>query len=478
MKALWALAAAVVSVAAAGAVFADDVQRVYVPPPNDQNAYQPQIQPKPLPPDNYIPGGVTPPPVQPGQVAPGQPMQGAFVPVQPAGGTSIRNEDAFVQAYVAHRSPRIMVFVNRTINGDPLPKDGLDELLRVEEHQTATGAVNVQSNKTDTSNSQSSSAGYGGSSVSNSNANSVNSNSFSSNGPADYSHTTTVKKAADKYDNIGASAADYAMIEDSIVKYFDDSGKVTIEDADAARAKLDREKVLRIENGDANAVRLLNTELQQDILIRVTATPTSHATIGTAVRLLAKAVSTADGRMLGTAFVDMPLPMSKTNINLYTGYLSSELMGDMAKKWSNGSDVVDVRIYKAASVDDSLKIRTWLQKTHGVNSVVSRGATGGGTTSYADFSVQYAGAPEDLYADLKDAIGQSQGIKAVDLQNTTIDLEVTGQLNLVTTTRKTESITTTTTTEERHVEPINPALPTTPNTGTADVPQTTGGATQ
>jgi hypothetical protein len=74
MKALWAMAAAIVSVAAAGAVFADDVQRVVVPPPTDQNAYQPQIAPKPLPPDNYIPGGVTPPPIQPGQVPQGQPM--------------------------------------------------------------------------------------------------------------------------------------------------------------------------------------------------------------------------------------------------------------------------------------------------------------------------------------------------------------------------------------------------------------------
>ena len=66
-----------------------------------------------------------------------------------------------------------------------------------------------------------------------------------------------------------------------------------------------------------------------------------------------------------------------------------------------------------------------------------------------------------MYADLKDGIGMSQGIKAVDLQNNTINLEVTGQLNLVTTTRRSETrtITETRTTEERRIEPINPAPP-------------------
>ncbi len=462
MKTLWTTAKAVMEAAVVtGASFADDVQRVYVPGANDPNAYQPQIAPKPMPPEGYVPGlSDQGPPGQPGMM-PGQPG----VPQGQPLGTSIRNEDVFVQAYTSHRSPRIMVFVNRTITGQALPKDGLEELMRVEEKQRATGALSVQNSSLNTANSQTNSNGYTGSSLSNANSNTSSNNSFSSQGPAEYDKVTSTKKQADKYDNIGASAEDYGLIEASIVKYFDNSGKVNVEDAEQARAKLDREKVLRIENGDAAAERLLSTELQQDILIRVTATPTSHATVGPAVRLIAKAVNTADGRSLGTAFVDMPLPITKTNVNLYTGYLSSELMGDMAKKWTNGTDAVEVRIYKTASVDDALKVRQWLQKTRGVTAVTSRGATGGGATSYADFSVTYAGAPEDLYADLRDAIGASQGLKAVDLQSSTINLEVTGTLNLVTTTRKTETMTTTTVTEDRKVEPINPAPSTAGNEG-------------
>ena len=60
---------------------------------------------------------------------------------------------------------------------------------------------------------------------------------------------------------------------------------------------------------------------------------------------------------------------------------------------------------------------------------------------------------------LQDAIGQSTGLKAVDLQNNTITLEVTGPMNLVTTTKKTETkvTTETTTTEVKTVDPIRPA---------------------
>ena len=427
------------------------VAPVLVPGPGDQTAYRPQPMPKPLPPDGYIPG--MPPP---GQMPGGQPGAGP-VGVAP----SIRNEDAFVAAY-AKRSPRMMIFVNRTIQGEPLPADGLKELVRVEETQTATGGVNVASNRTVTGSSQSTNAGIYGSGATNSNTNRTSGSSFASGGPAEYTKTTSVKTAADAVDWVGATSTDYQMIESSMVEYFDNSGKVQVKDSDAARARLSREQVLRIENGDPAANRLLAVELQQDVLIRVTAVPTRQAANGQpAVRLIAKAVGTSDARNLGNATVDMPLPMSKTNINIYTRYLSEELMGKMAQKWTLPAeyDPIEVRIYKAASVDDTLKIRQWLLATKGVKSAKTNGATGSSTTAYASFDVGYDGAPEDLYADLRAAIGMSQGLKAVDLQSTTINLEVSGPMNLVTTTRHTESTTTTETrtTEDRRIEPINPA---------------------
>jgi hypothetical protein len=413
----------------------------------------------PMPPPGY--------PQQPGTMPPpgyGQPP-GVGMPMGAA--PSIRNEDAFVQAYVNRRSPKIMVFVNRTIQGDPLPKDGLEEVIRIDERQSATGALSVNSNRTTNSNNQSTSSGYYGGSASNANSNNINSNSFSTQGPAEYQRSTSVRTAPDKVEWVGATADDYAMLEASLIRYIDNSGKIQVSDSDAARAKLNREQILRIENGDPAAARLLATELQQDVLIRVTAVPTRQSSSGQpAVRLIAKAVSTTDARNLGNAFVDMPLPMGKTNINIYTGYLASELMGNMAQKWMQPPqfDPITVRVYKTASVDDALKLRKWLQATQGVTEVRTNSATGGGGTSISSFAVAYSGAPEDLYSNLREAIGMSQGLKAVDLQNNTINLEVTGAMNLVTTTRRsdTTTVTVTRTIEERRIEPINPAQPVQP----------------
>ncbi len=458
-KPLWA-ALLVAGISSLTAIADEPVSRVPVPPPGDPKAYEPVPAHKPLPPEGFIPGQQPPAP-------PPEPGPAAAVPGGVAPNPSIRNEDAFLQSYDKRRSPRIMVWVNRSILGDPLPKDGLEELIRVEEKQAATGAVNVSSDKsvTGSSNTAVASGGYGGASTGTQtvNVDKADKTSFNSGGPAEYTKTTSVKVAPDKYDAIGATPQDYDLIEASVVKYFDNSGKVMIRDSEAARGKLDREKILRIENGDPAASRLLSTELQQDVLIRITAKPTHHAQYGDAVRLIAKATSTTDARILGTAFVDMPLPLSKTNVNIFTRYLSEELMGEMAKKWLAPAeyDPIEIRIYKVAAVDDGLKIRKWIQQIKGVSKVNTISSTGSSVTAYSAFGAAYSGAPEDLYADLKDAIGASQGLKAVDLTNNTISLEMTGPLNLVTTTRATEVKTTTETktTETKTVEPINPANP-------------------
>jgi len=263
-------------------------------------------------------------------------------------------------------------------------------------------------------------------------------------------------------DASGVTPEDYEMIESSLVRYFDNSGKITICDSDAARAKLNHEQILRLENGDAATARILSTELQQDILIRVSASPTKEATNGhPSLRLVAKAISTTDARMMGESFVDMPLPVGKTAVNVFTGYLADELMGDMSQKWAQGAadNAIEVRIYKAAGLDDTLAIQKWMKATPGVAEVTSHEATSVAGSTYSTLSVGYQGAPEDLYASLKDAIGASQGIKAVEMESNRIDLEVTGPMKLVTTTRHTETktVTETKTTEDRRIEPINPA---------------------
>ena len=443
------LIALIAAVAFPFAACSQDVQRVQVPSTNDPNAYIPQPQPKPLPPEYGGPPPAPQPQPGPAPMAPGAP-QPPQAPLPPAAVAPVPNaaqiasaanalpeEEAFVQAYTSRRSPRIMVFVNRTIQGDILPKDNLEELIRVEEKHTATGGVKVSSENSASTqaNIAGSSAGYAGSSVSSANINKTKTDksNFESTGPADYSKTTSVKVAPDKLDEIGASRTDYDMIELSLIDYLDCGGRVHVFDSESVRGKLDREKILRIENSDPAAVKLLNTELQTDVLIQVKATPTRHSQWPNgAVRLTVRALSTTDGRNLAAAFVDMPLPMTKDAVNIFTRYLAQKVMTKLTAVWSGNPlwDPLEIRIYKANGVDDTLAIRSFIKKIPGVVTVNSRGATGSSTTSYATMSVAYNGAPEDFYADLKESLKQSHGLKAVDLQANTVNVEVTGGLDL------------------------------------------------
>jgi hypothetical protein len=381
------------------------LQPVAVPSASDPGAYRPMPAPKPLPPsEGYTAGGAAqqPGPAQPGSGAPGAGAPGAA----PSGGLtispnqSIQNEDAFVAVYAKHNA-RMMVFVNRTLTGDPVPDAQLQAI--------AAGGQTQGSE---------------------------------------------------------LSSADYQMIETSIAQYFNNSGRVDVRDSEAARARLNREQILRVENGDSAVNRLLATEHLADVIVHITANPTSQSAFGNrAIRMNAKAVGTTDGRVLALSSLDLPLPATRPIINDFTRHMTEDLMRQMAIKWALPAefDPIEVRIYKAASIDDSSKVASWIKKAPGVSNVDLRSATGGSATSYAVLHVAFNGSPWQLYEEVKDSVGQSQGIKAVDLQNNTINLEITGPMNLVTTTRAVETTTTTEThvTEERRVDPVRPAPPAT-----------------
>jgi len=327
------------------------VQNVPVPPPQDQTAYQPVVEPKPLPVNTYN---------QPMGVSSGPPSFG----VNPYGEhVPLPDEPAYIQAYQAQHQPRIMV-----------------EVI-----QTPTTPTNA---------------------------------------PA-----------------IGASDQDFNAIQISMIDYLNANGQVDIQDPTMAQKVLDRESFLRLQNGDQSVIPLLKQSLQTDVVVVVQAAPTGQASIGTALRLLVSVISTTDGRILGADYVDMPLPMSKTNINLYTSYLADKVMQKLAAIWNGGVGAynpIAVRIYNAASVDDILTIKQYIQKVPGVLGVMNRGLTASSNIGYGEVDVQYGGVPDDFYSALKRELGVSTGLKAVDLQNNTIDLEITGPMNLQTTTVTTQ----------------------------------------
>ena len=136
------LSAAVLAAVCGGMVACNEtpVQPVAVAPVSDPGSYRAIPQPKPLAPvEGYAPGGA-----QLGAGgATGAPSGGLTISPNP----SIQNEDAFVAIYAKHNA-RMMIFVNRTLKGDPIPNAQLQEISRVERTQSATGAVAVTNTNT------------------------------------------------------------------------------------------------------------------------------------------------------------------------------------------------------------------------------------------------------------------------------------------------------------------------------------------
>lgn len=71
-----------------------------------------------------------------------------------------------------------------------------------------------------------------------------------------------------------------------------------------------------------------------DIFVHVRAEPTRQAQQNVAVRMVAEATNTRDGVIIGSAVVDVPPPLEKTQINTYTRFLARKLMDDMAATWN------------------------------------------------------------------------------------------------------------------------------------------------
>jgi hypothetical protein len=155
--------------------------------------------------------------------------------------------------------------------------------------------------------------------------------------------------------------------------------------------------------------------------------------------------------------------MSKTNINLYTGFLADKLMQKLTTIWGGAAGAfnpITVRIYNAATVDDVLKIQHFVQQVPGVRLVVAQGITGSSATAYGTLAVQYQASPARFYVALKKELGVSRGLKATDIQNNTVDLEITGPMILKTTSVTTKTrVRTETQTVTKTVEnnPIQPA---------------------
>ncbi len=280
-----------------------------IPPPNTGRVLQ-QPEQRPLPPGTAVLDGR-------GPGFADAPLLSQPPPEQPA----------FVAAYRGVGSPKIALFVNRSFDGQILPVDQARTLTGRRTVRRSTAGVTVDRTSADGGYRY---GGYGDQSA----------DRFQSAGPAEYRESTETYLPAGQYDEADAKRIDYAAVETILADGLAADGSVTLLAPDLARARLTDQALQELKAGRPQVLREVAQQLNADVLIQVQAKPTRQTPDGLAVRLVAQAMNTAGGELIGRAVVDVPPPLTKQAINYYSRYLSRKLMDDLTRTWTNAKPPV------------------------------------------------------------------------------------------------------------------------------------------
>jgi hypothetical protein len=229
----------------------------------------------------------------------------------------------FLAAYHRVGTPRIMVFVNRTLTGDLIPVNPNPPLVSIQNTQQATGSVRANSD----TNSYGYYSGY------------TNTNrSFESNGPGTYTNKTEVYLQPGQYDDAQAKSIDYELIENLITDNLSADGKATMISPLSARQRLSDQEVQELQSGRPQMLGEIAEKLQADVLVQVTARPSVQTEQGLGIRLIAQAFNTKGGQAIANAAVDVPPPLIKTKLNVYSRFVARKLMDGMTQSWNTMAD--------------------------------------------------------------------------------------------------------------------------------------------
>jgi hypothetical protein len=215
-------------------------------------------------------------------------------------------------------SPRITLFVNRTLQGQLVPVNPDDPLLTLERTRRASGDLTLERTETDRR--------YW-------DDRQQRTDRFEARGPAEYRDTFDVYLRPGQYDEVHARSIDYEAIENIMADWIASNGQVTVISPIMARQRLTDQQVRELQEGRPQVLSEIAQQLDTDVLIQVQARPTRQTRHGLEVRILAEAINTRGGESIGRAVVDVPPPLEKMQINDYTRYLARKLMDDMSVTW-------------------------------------------------------------------------------------------------------------------------------------------------
>ena len=236
-----------------------EVQRVPTPAPGRDTSRNDYDHQKPLPgPDDNVNGGPTP--FHDGPLV---------VDIPP-------EAKAFVDVWKQVGKPRIVVFVNRGLDGQILPV-------------------------TD---------------------------------PGKYHTAREVYLQPGQYDEARANQIDYEMMELLLADWMSADNQVTIISPQTVHRQLTEQEQRDLQAGKPAALGELGKRLDADVLIQVQAKPTRQTFEGLEVRVIAEAINIKGGESLARAVVDVQPPLDKIQMNRSTRFLARKLMDGMTNAWA------------------------------------------------------------------------------------------------------------------------------------------------
>lgn len=277
----------------------DEPRRRWEPPVRERE------EPKPMP-ERAVGGVVPPPPFDDVPLVSQRPPE----------------QKAFVDAYEAIGRPRIVVFVNRTLEGELVPVTREAPLVSVERRRSARGDVAVESrdyrNRDDF---------YRG------RDDRERVDRFESRGPGEYRETTEVYLRPGQYDEVDAREIDYETMENILIDWLAAGGNVEVISPVMARQRLTDQQVKDLQDGRPQAMSEVARQLDTDVLVQVQARPTRQTPRGLSVRVVAEAINVRGGQSIGRGVVEVPPPLDKPQLNRYTRFLARRLMDGMTGSW-------------------------------------------------------------------------------------------------------------------------------------------------
>lgn len=235
----------------------------------------------------------------------------------------------FVQAYNAVGRPKIVVFVNRTLEGAVMPTTEERIISGRREIIEAEGEIDIQ--QRETSGGIRERGGYRGGSYREHQTD--REGSFSTTGPARLERRSEVYLPPSEYDEIWAKRVDYAALENALADALAVRGEVSILSPRLVRQRLTPQEVAELEAGRPAVLEGLAERLGADVLVHVQALPTAQTDRGLDLRIVAEALNTMDAASVGRANADFHPPMSAARLDAVSRYLARRLMDDMTGAW-------------------------------------------------------------------------------------------------------------------------------------------------